>query len=183
MVQSMDNTLHELDPHTLRQWILEDKACLIDVREAHEFSVNRIPGSTLIPTSAFCAKRLPSCGDQVYVFLCKAGVRSVKCADIYMSESGVHESYHLGGGVDAWIAEDCPIEMSMMQEQRLQRMVNGVLGVTLILSVLLSTFLHLAFLAVPLVLAAFMVHAAWSGTDLIEWFLSRFLPENDPRMH
>lgn len=162
--------------------MVEGKAQLIDVREPHEYATKRLSGATLIPSTAFHAERLPDQDDRIYVFYCRAGVRSAKCAKIYMDQTGAREAYHLGPGIDGWVAEDCPIELSMMQEHRQERFFNLFLGLTLLISVALTWFLHPFALVILVVLGLFMLHAAWSGTSLVAWFLSRFIPTGKPRM-
>ena len=42
-----------VDPQTARLWIEQGEAVLVDVREPHEFAMERIHGATLVPLSAF----------------------------------------------------------------------------------------------------------------------------------
>lgn len=168
--------LHDVDALTLRQWLEDGKACLIDVREPHEFRVARISGAILEPLSSFSGRDLPSPQEGVkLVFFCKAGVRSAKAARLYMQEMGVTETYHLKGGIDGWAMANCPVEVCMVSNYRLQRLVNAAVGFGVMLFTILAVLVHPAFLVLPLGLSALLIHAAITGTSLLEWFLNRYV--------
>ena len=78
-----------------------DKVNLIDVREAHEFQICRIPGSTLIPLGDL-PKRVNELdvADEVVVH-CKSGTRSAKAAD-FLRQSGFKRVLNVKGGILAW---------------------------------------------------------------------------------
>ena len=78
-----------------------DKVNLIDVREAHEFQICRIPGSTLIPLGDL-PKRVNelNVADEVVVH-CKSGMRSAKAAD-FLRQSGFKRVLNVKGGILAW---------------------------------------------------------------------------------
>ena len=46
-------SLKTVDPQTLKNWIAEDKAVLVDVREAGEVARERIPVAHHMPLSQF----------------------------------------------------------------------------------------------------------------------------------
>ncbi|MDY7015415.1 MAG: rhodanese-like domain-containing protein, partial [Cyanobacteriota bacterium] len=43
--------LQEIDARTLKQWLEENSAKLVDVREPSEYAAERIPGAQLHPLS------------------------------------------------------------------------------------------------------------------------------------
>jgi rhodanese-related sulfurtransferase len=94
--------LGDVDPATLRSWLDQGRAVLIDVREPPEHAAERIPEASLIPLSVL-ADRLPSAtaGETAVVFHCRSGNRTGKAADL-LCRAGYDEIYHLAGGIEAW---------------------------------------------------------------------------------
>ena len=99
-----------VDPETLSQWLLEESAILIDVRERHEFAKERIPGSTLHPLSEFDPFSLPRDGAKNLVFHCAAGVRCGQAAEIIRLNGFNGTIHRLKGGLKAWKEDGRPTE-------------------------------------------------------------------------
>lgn len=76
---------------------------LIDVREASEFEIVRIPGSVLIPLGHFidgsALKDLPK--DKEIILHCHVGGRSATALSI-LKQAGFKDVTHVEGGVHAW---------------------------------------------------------------------------------
>ena len=94
--------LGDVDPVTLRRWLDEGRAVLIDVREEPEYAAERIPEATLIPLSTF-ADHIPAAEgpEKTVVFHCRTGNRTGKAAEL-LCRSGFDEVFHLAGGIEAW---------------------------------------------------------------------------------
>ena len=86
---------------------------LIDVREAVEYDINKVPGSVLIPKGDFlngsALEQLPS--DKQVVMHCKSGVRSAETLAI-VKGAGYADAVHVGGGVVAWVNQIDPSQPS-----------------------------------------------------------------------
>ncbi len=80
-----------------------DDFLLIDVREASEFEIVRIPGSVLMPLGQFldgsALENLPR--DRQIVLHCHLGMRSARSLSI-LKEAGFRDVTHVEGGVHAW---------------------------------------------------------------------------------
>jgi len=80
-----------------------DDFLLIDVREANEFEIVRIPGSVLIPLGNFidgsALKNLPR--DKEIILHCHLGRRSATALSI-LKNAGFRDVTHVEGGVLAW---------------------------------------------------------------------------------
>ena len=77
---------------------------LIDVREAWEVAIARIPGATHIPMGEI-PRRLQEFDRQApIVVMCKAGGRSLRVAAFLQSQGFEHVA-NLSGGIDAWTQE------------------------------------------------------------------------------
>jgi molybdopterin/thiamine biosynthesis adenylyltransferase/rhodanese-related sulfurtransferase len=86
---------------------------LVDVREANEYEINKIPGSVLIPKGEFLNGNaigdLPQ--DKQVVLHCKTGVRSAEALAV-VKGAGFHDAVHVGGGVAAWVNQIDPSQPS-----------------------------------------------------------------------
>ncbi len=98
----------EITPLELKQRLDRgDKLTIVDVREPHEYQINRIPGSTLIPLGDL-PKRVNELDPEAeLVMQCKSGVRSGKAADFLRSQ-GYSRVLNLKGGILAWIDQVDP---------------------------------------------------------------------------
>ncbi|HZP48706.1 MAG TPA: molybdopterin-synthase adenylyltransferase MoeB [Vicinamibacterales bacterium] len=100
----------EITPTELKQRLDRgDKLQIIDVREPHEYQINRIPGSTLIPLGDIPKRANELDPDAELVMQCKSGVRSGKAADFLRSQ-GFKHVLNLKGGILAWIDQVDPTQ-------------------------------------------------------------------------
>src|SRR5271154_855321 len=82
-----------------------EKFRLIDVREADEWAVAKLPGAELIPLSQF-QQRGPeelSPGEDIVLY-CHHGVRSGR-AQAFLQAQGYANVKNLTGGIDAWATQ------------------------------------------------------------------------------
>jgi rhodanese-related sulfurtransferase len=86
-----------------------DRILLVDVREPRETAVERIPGSVLLPLSAFDPAAFPDPDGRDVVFSCATGRRSVRASEIAQA-AGLPYRSHLAGGIVAWKAAGLPTE-------------------------------------------------------------------------
>ena len=82
---------------------------LIDVREADEFEIARIPEAELIPLSQWPALALEKLTDlaQPLLIQCHHGGRSARAAD-FLLRNGFTDVTNVAGGIDAWSLEIDP---------------------------------------------------------------------------
>jgi rhodanese-related sulfurtransferase len=79
-----------------------DKFRLIDVREADEWAIARLPQAELIPLSAFQQRAVTELSpDDDIVLYCHHGMRSGR-AQSYLMAQGYANVKNLAGGIDAW---------------------------------------------------------------------------------
>jgi adenylyltransferase/sulfurtransferase len=90
--------------------LLDDKAIQwIDVREPAEWQQVRIPGAVLVPLNRLLVSpREHLKGDRV-VFYCAQGIRSAVACEV-AAAIGLREIYNLEGGIQAWSAQEHPVE-------------------------------------------------------------------------
>ena len=92
-----------ITPTELKARLARDKDFrLIDVREADEWAIARLPQAELIPLSRF--QQLTSqelSPDETIILYCHHGMRSAK-AQGFLKAHGFSNVLNLTGGIDAW---------------------------------------------------------------------------------
>jgi sulfur-carrier protein adenylyltransferase/sulfurtransferase len=102
------NTATEITPIELKQRLDRgEQLRIIDVREPHEYQINRIAGSTLIPLGDVPKRVNELDPDAELIMQCKSGARSGKAADFLRSQ-GFKHVLNLKGGILAWIDQVDP---------------------------------------------------------------------------
>ncbi len=84
-----------------------DPLTVLDVREEHEFQINRIEGSRLIPLGQIPERMHELSSADEIVLHCKAGLRSAKALAI-LRQAGFNRLKNLTGGIDAWARDVDP---------------------------------------------------------------------------
>jgi adenylyltransferase/sulfurtransferase len=80
---------------------------VLDVREPHEYEINRIPGSTLIPLGDLSQRFTELDANREIVCQCKSGMRSARAA-AFLREHGFKNVRNLKGGILAWVDQVDP---------------------------------------------------------------------------
>jgi adenylyltransferase/sulfurtransferase len=82
---------------------------ILDVREANEYQINRIPGSVLIPLGELPRRYQELPKDREIVTQCKMGGRSAKAQD-FLKSVGFTNVKNLRGGILEWIDKVDPTQ-------------------------------------------------------------------------
>lgn len=93
------------------QLINHSDALVLDVREAKEFALGRIPNARHIPLGELNArmKELEKFKQRAIVVSCRSGARSASaCATL--RKNGFDKVYNLNGGMIAWEQANMPVE-------------------------------------------------------------------------
>ena len=101
--------VRDLSAEEVAAELAADRILLVDVREPRETAVERIPGSVLLPLSAFDPADIPDPAGRDVVFSCSSGKRSARAAEIAQA-AGLPCRSHLAGGIVAWKAAGLPTE-------------------------------------------------------------------------
>jgi sulfur-carrier protein adenylyltransferase/sulfurtransferase len=100
---SLEMTVLELKAHMDRG----DDVFVLDVREPHEYEINRLPGSTLIPLGDLAERFTELDPAREIVCQCKSGVRSARAAS-FLRDHGFKHVKNLKGGILAWVDQVDP---------------------------------------------------------------------------
>lgn len=96
--------LHTVDANTLKQWLEQHEAVLVDVREPAEYAAENICGATLLPLSRVSRLALPDCTGKKLVIHCRKGGRGISACEKLLAEDPSLDIYNLEGGIEAWRA-------------------------------------------------------------------------------
>lgn len=77
---------------------------VLDVREAWELEIARLPDVVHIPMNEIPDRRSELDPSQEIVVMCKSGGRSMRVAQ-YLASLGFNKVHNLAGGILAWSAE------------------------------------------------------------------------------
>lgn len=162
--------LREVDAKTLKDWLDQDKAVLIDIREADEYAREHIAGSRLVPLSGFDPNDFPKDHEKIGVFHCASGNRTCQAAPDIL-RSGFAEIYHLDGGIQGWKKAGLPINRNRKAPISLMRQVQIGAGALVVLGVLLAVMVSPWFMLLSGFVGAGLMLAGITGycgmTDLL----------------
>lgn len=106
----------DITPQQAHEWLLNDEAILIDVREPDEFKAVHIPFALSIPlgvvADGFALLAIPE--RRKVIFQCRSGKRSLEaCKMVQDKKSGSAEHiYNMQDGILGWQAASLPVIVS-----------------------------------------------------------------------
>ena len=125
---------------TLKEWLAKGEAVLVDVREPAEHASESIPGSKLVPLSAFSKNKIGSCSGKKLVIHCQGGGRGVTACERLLAEDKNIEVYNLEGGLRAWQQSGGEVKQSSRKVLPLDRQVQLLAGSLILTGSLLGYF-------------------------------------------
>ncbi|HEX6142278.1 MAG TPA: rhodanese family protein [Geminicoccaceae bacterium] len=154
--------LREVDPKTLKDWIDQDRAVLVDIREADEFAREHIEGARLAPLSSFDAHDFRGDHDRVGVFHCSSGTRTAQAAPEIL-RTGFAEVYALSGGLQAWKKAGLPVNRNRPAPLPIMRQVQITAGVLVLIGVALAVLVSPWFMTLSAFVGAGLMLAGITG--------------------
>ena len=159
-------TIKNIDAKTLKNWLDNDQAILIDVRQPAEHRSQKIDKSKLIPLDEICKEKLPEIGDKKLVIHCQGGKRSLSACQKLLNENLGFEIYNLEGGINSWRSSGCGGDKTN-NFLPLDRQVQLVIGLLVVISVFLSFFVSINFLILTLIIGLGLIFASLSGICML----------------
>ena len=156
-------SIKNIDSKTLKKWLDNNEAVVVDVREPAEHQANKIKGSSLVPLANICKKSLPQYQNKKLVLHCHSGKRSQSACQKLLAEDGDLEVYNLEGGISAWIAAGNAAQKSGSFFLPLDRQVQLAIGLGVLAGSLLGYFVHPAFCFLAAFFGAGLSFAGLSG--------------------
>lgn len=169
-------SLTHVDATTLKSWLDEDRAVLIDVREADEHAREHIPGARLVPLSGFSTSDFSKDHGKIGVFHCQSGARTEEAAARIL-KTGFDEVYHLQGGLAGWKAAGFTVNLNRSAPISIMRQVQITAGSMVVLGIVLALLVSPWFMALSAFVGAGLTFAGVTGTCALASVL-RHMPWN-----
>ena len=169
-------TMQDVEATTLKMWLEQGEALLIDVREPSEYAAEHIPDAQLLPLSTFDPMRVPQEAGKKVVLHCVMGMRSAQAGQKLL-DAGFTTVYNFRGGVQAWKDAGYATARGQRTPLSLQRQGQIASGALVLLGALLGVIVSPWFLLLSVVVGIGLVHAGVSGTCGMATLLAR-LPYN-----
>lgn len=154
--------LYTVDAATLADWMKQNRAVLVDVREPAEHAGTRIAGAHLLPLGQVRLARMPEHADRKLVIHCLKGGRGTSACETLLKEDPTLEVYNLAGGIEAWSAAGLPL-MGKGGHLPLDRQVQMTIGLLLLTSAALSWWINPAFVGIAAFFGAGLTFAGATG--------------------
>ena len=169
-------TIQDVEATTLKRWLEQGEALLIDVREPPEYAAEHIPEAQLLPLSTFNPARVSQEAGKKVVLHCVMGMRSAQAGQKLL-DAGFTTVYNFRGGVQAWKDAGYATAGGQRTPLSLQRQVQIASGSLVLLGTLLGVIVSPWFLLLSGGVGAGLVYAGVSGTCGMATLLAR-LPYN-----
>ena len=96
--------IEDLTPKEFKDYLVDDKVILVDVRDQWEFDICQIKGAILMPLGEITNSYVNLNKDSKIALYCHSGIRSMHVANFLLSQ-GFESLANLQGGIDAWAQE------------------------------------------------------------------------------
>lgn len=91
-----------IDVVTASEWLRDNEAVIIDVRERAEYDSIHIENAHLIPLGTLSTAKLPDVGGKKLVVHCMLGKRGGKACELLTGNHPELDIYNMEGGITAW---------------------------------------------------------------------------------
>lgn len=153
----------------LREELDKENTTLVDVREYAEFAGGRVSGAKLVPLREIEKRHQELDHSHTVYVMCRSGRRSAE-AQKRLHALGFANVVNVRGGFEAWKASDLPVERDERAPWALDRQVRFAAGLIVLTGVLLSVFVHPAFVWVAGFVGAGLTFAGatdWCGMAML----------------
>ena len=107
----MSEQVKIVDVETIFDWVDQDKAFIVDVREQNEWLAHHIAGATLVPLSGFDPAQFPAVPEgKKLVIHCRSGVRCGTATQRLLETGYKGEINRMQGGLNGWMTAGYPVE-------------------------------------------------------------------------
>jgi len=156
-------SVKNIDSKTLKKWLENNEAVIVDVREPAEHEAKKISGANLLPLANVCKDALPCYENKKLVLHCHGGKRSLSACQKLISEDPDLEIYNLEGGISAWSSQGCEIKTSGKFFLPLDRQVQLTIGFGVLIGSILGYLFSAKFFLLSGFFGAGLIFAGISG--------------------
>lgn len=156
-------SIKTVDCKTLKKWLENNEAILVDVRTGAEHKSQNIKEAKSIPLDEICKNKLPNHLGKKLVIHCQKGKRGGAACEKLLQEDPDLEIYNLEGGLDAWQQVGQEVKSSGKKILPLERQVQLVIGLGVFLSGLLGYFVNANFSLLAAIFGLGLTFAGLTG--------------------
>ncbi len=156
--------IKNVDAKTLKKWLENDEAVIVDVREPAEHSAKNISAAKLLPLGQVNLDSLPKHEGKKLVLHCHSGKRSSSACAKLLQENPDLEVYNLEGGISAWSDSGCDTKESGKFFLPLDRQVQLTIGLGVLTGSFLGFYIDEAFFLLSGFFGAGLIFAGLTGT-------------------
>lgn len=163
--------INSVDAATVKKWLDNNEAIVIDVREPDEHKECNIPDATLIPLADISANKLPLCPGKKIVIHCKLGGRSEQACQKLLENDPELELYSLKGGIVSWTELGYPVNNNLKKiGMSINNQAQLFLGILIILGCVLFLISSLIGLVFILLIGFGLIIEVWLDRSIpITW--------------
>lgn len=158
---SNQGQVEEISAHTARQWLDNNEAVLVDVREPFENKACCVTQATNVPLGSVNPKVLPDHAGKKLIFHCAKGARSMQAAKKLAAE-GI-DCYSVAGGIEAWKEAGLPTVSSGKPVMDVQRQVFIIVGSMALIGGLLAILVNPWWALLAAIPGAGLINAGVTG--------------------
>lgn len=155
--------LKTIDSKTLKNWLENGEAVLVDVREPAEHAASNIEGAVPLPLGKINKTTAPPCAGKKLVIHCQKGRRGETACKKLLSENPNLDIYNLEGGIEAWSANGFAVISSSKAFLPLDRQVQLTIGICVLMGSLLGYFISPKFFLLTGFFGAGLTFAGLTG--------------------
>lgn len=155
-------TLPQISPERAKR-LLDDGAILVDIREAREHALEKIPSARLLPLSNLDKGELERHGGKPIIFHCKSGMRTKSNSHRLAGKAGANgKAFIMEGGINAWKKAGLPVESGEPLPSVHRQVQFGLMSVTVV-GAILGLFVSPLFFAISILAGASLIVARRIG--------------------
>ena len=156
-------TIKNIDAKTLKKWLENDEAVIVDVREPAEHASKNISSAKLLPLGQINLDSIPDHEGKKLVLHCHSGKRSASACAKLLQEDPDLEIYNLEGGICAWSDSGCQTKDSGKFFLPLDRQVQIIIGLGVLTGSILGYFASEKFFLLSGFFGAGLIFAGLTG--------------------
>ena len=156
--------MKNVDAKTLKQWLSDGEAIVIDVRESAEHTANNIPEASLCPLGELDKKKSNFPKNKKIVMHCKTGKRGSLACQKLLEIYPELDVYNLQGGIEAWEIAGFTTKKSKSWILPLDQQVQLTIGILLIMGSVLAYYVSPLFNLLTGFLGGGLTFAGLSGS-------------------
>lgn len=155
--------ISKIKAEELKKSLDQNAGQVVDVREAVEFSGEKIKGSRNVPLSELHKTKAEIQKDKTVYLLCRSGNRACQAAE-QLQKDGYENVVVIEGGLEACKRSGIPVESGPSKVWSLERQVRFAAGSFVLAGIILAWFFHPAFLGLSVFIASGLIFSAVTDT-------------------